>query len=586
MKRRASQFASGVVIALASFVIGAADLDAATAFYLSPTGSDSNPGTISQPFLTLRKGFGALAPGDTLYIRGGTYLKQRVDVVTSGTAQAYKSVQNYPGETVVFDGQNTTDPNISGVSMKFSGVSYWNLSGITMANWICAGIYLRDASHVNLSDLVIHDVNNPYEVSRNPYGSEGIMGEGSTHISVFNTRIYSVGITSPPSRKRSRLDHAVYVGGGCSHWTFGHNVFHDTIGCGIHFYAGESHKKNGGSHSRVYNSILYNNAMSGVLLSDNTQSYVLNNTFCGNGLADIDLYSHATNTTIVNNIFGSRPGSSGHHVLWRNGTSQGNVVDYNSYRMASRAAANGGASRTFAAWRQLGYEPHGVSGEPMFLDESRHDLRVRGASNTLGTASAKYSPRFDHAYKVRQAPGQDMGAHDYNLAYDDFEGGSPSVHTPLNGTWRVVADGSRVYRQSDAAGGAGTASFTGSTSWINYNVTSTVKVLAGSVRPHAGVIGRATEALTHYYLAYLTPDGVQLWKNLGGAWTRLGASAGSYPVGNWHTVMLRCNGSNLLVSVDGAQKIVATDGSLSKGGCGFYAEGPTEFDEYFVAEIR
>src|SRR5208337_4648431 len=42
-------------------------------YYLSPTGSDSNPGTISSPFLTLTKLASVIQPGQTAYLRGGNY---------------------------------------------------------------------------------------------------------------------------------------------------------------------------------------------------------------------------------------------------------------------------------------------------------------------------------------------------------------------------------------------------------------------------------------------------------------------------------------------------------------------------------
>ena len=43
-------------------------------YFVSTTGSDSNPGTIIEPWLTWHKGFNSLLPGDTLIIRGGTYV--------------------------------------------------------------------------------------------------------------------------------------------------------------------------------------------------------------------------------------------------------------------------------------------------------------------------------------------------------------------------------------------------------------------------------------------------------------------------------------------------------------------------------
>ena len=42
-------------------------------YYVAPTGSDSNAGTLAAPFATLQKGADIAVAGDTVYIRGGTY---------------------------------------------------------------------------------------------------------------------------------------------------------------------------------------------------------------------------------------------------------------------------------------------------------------------------------------------------------------------------------------------------------------------------------------------------------------------------------------------------------------------------------
>jgi hypothetical protein len=45
----------------------------ATEYYVSTTGSDSNPGTLAAPFASLQKGADTAVAGDTVWIRGGTY---------------------------------------------------------------------------------------------------------------------------------------------------------------------------------------------------------------------------------------------------------------------------------------------------------------------------------------------------------------------------------------------------------------------------------------------------------------------------------------------------------------------------------
>ncbi|HET8787177.1 MAG TPA: hypothetical protein VFO47_00340 [Actinomycetes bacterium] len=73
-----------------------------TTRYVSVDGSDGNPGSLSRPWRTIAFAAGQLRPGDTLLIRGGTYLELPT-VTASGTAAAPITIQSYPGESAVID---------------------------------------------------------------------------------------------------------------------------------------------------------------------------------------------------------------------------------------------------------------------------------------------------------------------------------------------------------------------------------------------------------------------------------------------------------------------------------------------------
>ena len=55
------------------------------------------------PFLTIQKAASVATAGDVVYIREGTY-NEKVICYNSGTADAYITYRNYPGETAVIDG--------------------------------------------------------------------------------------------------------------------------------------------------------------------------------------------------------------------------------------------------------------------------------------------------------------------------------------------------------------------------------------------------------------------------------------------------------------------------------------------------
>ncbi len=73
------------------------------ALYVATNGSDANPGTASAPFRTVTKGLRSVRPGQTLYLRGGTYV-ENVQASPAGTSSARILVSSYPGERAVIKG--------------------------------------------------------------------------------------------------------------------------------------------------------------------------------------------------------------------------------------------------------------------------------------------------------------------------------------------------------------------------------------------------------------------------------------------------------------------------------------------------
>src|SRR5262245_38465358 len=66
-------------------------------------GDDGNAGTDRAPWKTLAGALRRLKPGDTLYLRGGTYY-EKVSLTRSGTPEAPITIASHPGELAVIDG--------------------------------------------------------------------------------------------------------------------------------------------------------------------------------------------------------------------------------------------------------------------------------------------------------------------------------------------------------------------------------------------------------------------------------------------------------------------------------------------------
>ena len=98
-------------------------------YYVSLTGSNSNPGTLNAPWRSIFNATyisGAnLHPGDTIYIRGGRYVGDNISIGTNSGI----TVTSYPGELVTIDGGLPIGSNWQGPNT--SGVYWFNCDSIT-----------------------------------------------------------------------------------------------------------------------------------------------------------------------------------------------------------------------------------------------------------------------------------------------------------------------------------------------------------------------------------------------------------------------------------------------------------------------
>ena len=104
----------------------------AAEYYVAPTGSDSDPGTIDKPFGTLQKGADTAVAGDTVWIRGGTYAITKPKTSSAGILFSKSGTSDtnrikywaYPGEVPLVDFTNMTI-STTGYTMGFSITGSW-----------------------------------------------------------------------------------------------------------------------------------------------------------------------------------------------------------------------------------------------------------------------------------------------------------------------------------------------------------------------------------------------------------------------------------------------------------------------------
>jgi hypothetical protein len=120
---------SGGLAASAQAASGAQSYGSRT-YYVSPTGSDSHPGTAGLPFETIQQCSNVMVPGDHCVIEAGTY-HETITPARSGTAAAPITYSAAPGGQVIIDG---ADP-VNG----WSAVTSANLTSLEGGDSFLAG---------------------------------------------------------------------------------------------------------------------------------------------------------------------------------------------------------------------------------------------------------------------------------------------------------------------------------------------------------------------------------------------------------------------------------------------------------------
>ncbi|MDZ7292276.1 MAG: T9SS type A sorting domain-containing protein [candidate division KSB1 bacterium] len=97
--------------------------------YVATNGDDANPGTIDQPFKTITKAISEVAPGDTIYVRGGIYdLTSTITIsaAKSGTESRLITLTAFRDEIPILDFSRQAS-GAKGISLRSN---YWHIRGL------------------------------------------------------------------------------------------------------------------------------------------------------------------------------------------------------------------------------------------------------------------------------------------------------------------------------------------------------------------------------------------------------------------------------------------------------------------------
>jgi hypothetical protein len=372
-------------------------------YYVSPSGSDANPGTLDQPFATVQRGLQALQPGSTLYLRAGTYaahIDSNAQTIPAGTSWSSPvTISGYPGEVATLrpgGGANV-------VNFGHGYVQYVTVSNLVIdATGVESGISLINGAHHNRFENC--------EVRNSTW--DGIIlayGSGPTEYNEFlKLKVHDVGL--------SGHGHGIYIMtsnnlvAGCE--------FYNSNKWGVQIYNGyPSERANAnvirgnkihhcgtlaagtgggitigcGNDNLAYDNVLWSNLVGiDTIWGGPAYTRIYNNTIYGGGGQGITIGPDVTGARVMNNI------------AYRN---NGEIIDYASSTQKS----------------------NNLTSNPAFVNAAGADFQLQPGSPAIDAGTTLSEVTNDITGKLRPVGGAyDIGAYEYGA------GGAAPVAPPTN----------------------------------------------------------------------------------------------------------------------------------------------------------
>lgn len=211
-------------------------------YYVAPTGSDSNAGTVTAPWRTLQFALSQAQAGTTIQVRAGVYAEQ-INFPRSGNASAgYIILQGYNGEMPVIDGTGMNGSGNSGL-VNIQNVSYVKTIGFEIRNFtsnsssfIPAGIYVSgNGSYIELRQNYVHNIITT--VNDNTGNAFGIAIYGNTAPASINNLIID---GNEVASLQTGSSESITLNGNVDTFQVTNNKVHDNNNIGIDIIGFES----------------------------------------------------------------------------------------------------------------------------------------------------------------------------------------------------------------------------------------------------------------------------------------------------------------------------------------------------------
>ena len=432
------------------FIVKAASTQS---YYVSASGSDNNPGTLTSPFKTITKALSIALAGDTIYVRGGTY--PGFEITKSNV-----TIAGYNNEMPLING---------GVGIKISGASHVTVQGFEVVgatgNWTgaimsasgnynviqgnkvhdniesgMAGILIEDGSY---NQVLHNDVYNNNFVGIRIYGSStSVMNGNEIGFNISHDQTLSGGdsdgidIDAPISTGSYIHDNIVYgnADDGIDTWNSSNNLIvrniaynQNGVGDGNGFKMGGWTGSVAGGNNTVIGNVSYNNKTTGFTTNGGYGSKYYNNVAYNNGTYGFDdgwrSFSCSVSTcpsVYINNIgYDNVQGNFAayiytavsHNNIWYSDSGSANVsYNYNNYTSLSSFYAAKGLDN-----------PNG--GDLASLQVNPQFVNPAGGSFNLLSSS----PAIDHGDPAN--PGQITAVNRVDIGAYEFAGIAQPTNT-------------------------------------------------------------------------------------------------------------------------------------------------------------
>jgi hypothetical protein len=432
------------------FVFVPAPVQAAgNVYYVAKNGSNSNPGTEAQPWLTIQKAASTLTAGDTVYVKAGTY-REQVKPGNSGTAGNVITFTAYPGDTVIIDGTGISSGSDGHGLVEITGKSYITIDGFEVQNEDTAGgiVGNGECRYITVQNCTVHDIAHSgifflyswnytpgkmshiiidncetYDTNLLP-GDEAIAFIAVENFEVKNCIVRDTGSIAIDMKQGTR-NGSVH---NCEVYNAGSGIYidaRDGVADGISIYNNLCHDIGGSAgiiieseeigagitNLMVYNNIVYD-CNDGIYFGsygaqpEEVSFAVFNNTLYNNdlGIALLQTYDRYTSGVIRNNIIA--------------GTSGQSLLTYSAYNDTTKTDPGGRVIIDHNLFYNPGgystkYGTNSIKANPLLVNPTSN-FSIPAGSPAVDAGSSEDAPSFDYANAPRpQGAAYDIGAYEY-----------------------------------------------------------------------------------------------------------------------------------------------------------------------------